>query len=134
MTTVNQLLKNERIRRKKKSKTPRLEKSPQKKGLCERVFLITPKKPNSALRKITRVILLSTKTKTHAYIPGIGHKLQRFSNVLIRGGRVKDVPGLRYQVIRGVLDSTPVYSRRRALSKYGCTNFFMVRKKKRWKK
>lgn len=131
---LNQILKNGRIDRLKKTKTPRLEKCPQKKGICDKVFTTTPKKPNSALRKVTRVWLPSTKMKTNAYIPGIGHNLQKFSTVLIRGGRVKDLPGMRYQVIRGKYDAKPVWARRRSCSKYGVRNFFMVKKKKKWTK
>jgi len=103
---------------KKKSKSPALQKNPQKRGVCTRVYTMTPKKPNSALRKIARVRLTNGQEVT-AYIPGIGHNLQEHSIVLVRGGRVKDLPGVRYHIIRGTLDTEGVQERKRARSKYG---------------
>jgi len=116
--TLNQLVKQGRKVIKKKSTAPALESAPQKRGVCTRVSTTTPKKPNSALRKITRVRLTNGMEVT-AYIPGIGHNLQEHSVVLVRGGRVKDLPGVRYHLIRGALDSSGVDSRRQGRSKYG---------------
>ena len=118
MPTLNQLVKQGRKVIKKKSTAPALESAPQKRGVCTRVSTTTPKKPNSALRKITRVRLTNGMEVT-AYIPGIGHNLQEHSVVLVRGGRVKDLPGVRYHLIRGALDSSGVDSRRQGRSKYG---------------
>lgn len=118
MPTLNQLVKQGRKVIKKKSTAPALEAAPQKRGVCTRVSTTTPKKPNSALRKITRVRLTNGMEVT-AYIPGIGHNLQEHSVVLVRGGRVKDLPGVRYHLIRGALDSSGVDSRRQGRSKYG---------------
>jgi len=118
MPTINQLIKNGRQRVKKKIKTPALRGCPQKRGVCIRVYTSTPKKPNSALRKVARV-RLTNQIEVTSYIPGIGHNLQEHSVVLIRGGRVKDLPGIRYHIIRGTLDSSGVEDRRRSRSKYG---------------
>ena len=118
MPTMNQLVRKGRRRVPKKSKSPVLENSPFKRGVCTQVKTMTPKKPNSALRKIARV-RLSNKKEITAYIPGEGHNLQEHSIVLVRGGRVKDLPGVRYHIVRGVLDSTGVEGRRRGRSKYG---------------
>jgi small subunit ribosomal protein S12 len=118
MPTINQLVRKERGMIKKKAATPALRGSPQKRGVCLRVYTTTPKKPNSALRKVTRVRLTNGMEVT-AYIPGEGHNLQEHSVVLIRGGRVKDLPGVRYHVIRGTLDSIVVQDRKRGRSKYG---------------
>ncbi len=118
MPTINQIVRKGRKQIKKKGKSPALGKSPQKRGVCTRVYTTTPKKPNSALRKVARVRLTNGFEVT-AYIPGEGHNLQEHSIVLIRGGRVKDLPGVRYHIIRGALDSTGVESRNQARSKYG---------------
>jgi small subunit ribosomal protein S12 len=118
MPTINQLIKKGRERVKKKIKTPALRGCPQKRGVCIRVYTSTPKKPNSALRKVARV-RLTNGIEVTSYIPGIGHNLQEHSVVLIRGGRVKDLPGIRYHIIRGTLDSSGVEDRRRSRSKYG---------------
>ncbi len=118
MPTINQLIKHGREKRRKKSKSPALEGNPQKRGVCVRVYTVTPKKPNSALRKVTRV-RLSNGIEVSAYIPGEGHNLQEHSIVLVRGGRVKDLPGVRYKVIRGTLDAAGVQGRRQSRSKYG---------------
>jgi len=118
MPTINQLVRKGRKRQVDKSKAPVLEKCPFKRGVCVQVKTMTPKKPNSALRKIARVRLSNGKEIT-AYIPGEGHNLQEHSIVLVRGGRVKDLPGVRYHIVRGVLDATGVDGRRRSRSKYG---------------
>ena len=118
MPTVNQLVRKGRKVVKAKTKTPHLEGSPQKRGVCTRVFTTTPKKPNSALRKIARVRLTNGMEVT-TYIPGEGHNLQEHSVVLIRGGRVKDLPGVRYKVVRGTLDAAGVSDRKQARSRYG---------------
>jgi small subunit ribosomal protein S12 len=118
MPTINQLIKKGRQSIKKKNKTPALKGCPQKRGVCIRVYTSTPKKPNSALRKVARV-RLTNGIEVTTYIPGIGHNLQEHSVVLIRGGRVKDLPGIRYHIIRGTLDSSGVENRRRSRSKYG---------------
>lgn len=118
MPTINQLVRKGREAIKRKSKSPALQGSPQKRGVCVRVYTTTPKKPNSALRKVARVRLTNGYEVT-AYIPGIGHNLQEHSVVLIRGGRVKDLPGVRYHIIRGTLDATGVANRKQGRSKYG---------------
>jgi small subunit ribosomal protein S12 len=116
--TIAQLVKNGREKVKSKTKSPALRRCPQKRGVCVRVYTTTPKKPNSALRKVARVRLMNAMEVT-AYIPGVGHNLQEHSIVMIRGGRVKDLPGVRYHIIRGTLDSIGVADRRRGRSKYG---------------
>ena len=118
MPTINQLIRFGRTSRRKKNNAPALKQCPQKRGVCVRVYTTTPKKPNSALRKVARVRLTNGMEVT-AYIPGEGHNLQEHSVVLIRGGRVKDLPGVRYHIIRGALDSVGVSDRRRGRSKYG---------------
>ncbi len=118
MPTINQLVRKKRKKVVSKSKSVALQKNPQKRGVCRRVWTITPKKPNSALRKVARVRLTNGYEVT-AYIPGVGHNLQEHSIVLIRGGRVKDLPGVRYHVVRGVLDTAGVENRRQSRSKYG---------------
>lgn len=118
MPTIEQLIRFQRRKNKKKTKSPALKLCPQKRAICTRVYTTTPKKPNSALRKVTRVRLASGFEVT-AYIPGIGHNLQEHSVVLIRGGRVKDLPGVRYHIIRGCLDSAGVKNRKQGRSKYG---------------
>src|SRR6059058_3691038 len=118
MPTVNQLVRKGRVAPKAKTKTPHLEGAPQKRGVCIRVYTHTPKKPNSALRKVARVRLTNGMEVT-SYIPGVGHNLQEHSIVLIRGGRVKDLPGVRYHIIRGTLDTAGVGNRRQGRSKYG---------------
>jgi len=118
MPTVNQLIRKGRKKITKKTSSPALKGSPQKRGVCTRVMTFTPKKPNSALRKVARV-RLTNGIEVTAYIPGIGHNLQEHSVVLIRGGRVKDLPGVRYHIIRGALDTLGVENRKKARSKYG---------------
>ncbi len=118
MPTISQLIRKGRKRIKEKSKSPALQNCPQRRGVCTRVYTTTPKKPNSALRKVARVRLTNGYEVT-AYIPGIGHNLQAHSIVLIRGGRVKDLPGVRYHIIRGALDTMGVADRKQARSKYG---------------
>lgn len=118
MPTINQLIRKGRQEQSKRSKTPALKGAPQKRGVCTRVYTTTPKKPNSALRKVARVRLVNGMEVT-AYIPGIGHNLQEHSVVLIRGGRVRDLPGVRYKIIRAALDSAGVADRKRGRSKYG---------------
>ncbi len=118
MPTMNQLVSRSRKRMRRKTKSPALKGSPQKRGVCIYVKTMTPKKPNSALRKIARVRLTNGHEVT-AYIPGVGHTLQEHSVVLIRGGRVKDLPGVRYHIIRGKLDTSGVQNRKQARSKYG---------------
>ncbi|MGA2588199.1 MAG: 30S ribosomal protein S12 [Candidatus Aminicenantales bacterium] len=118
MPTVNQLIRKGRISKRYKSKSPALDGCPQKRGVCTRVFTTTPKKPNSALRKVARV-RLTNNIEVTGYIPGVGHNLQEHSIVLVRGGRVKDLPGVRYHIIRGTLDSEGVVNRNRSRSKYG---------------
>ncbi len=118
MPTINQLVRKRRRRARKKSKAPVLEGCPQRRGVCLQVKTTTPKKPNSALRKVARVRLSHGKEVT-VYIPGEGHTLQEHSIVLVRGGRVRDLPGVRYHIVRGVLDSTGVEDRRQSRSKYG---------------
>jgi small subunit ribosomal protein S12 len=116
--TINQLIRKGREAQSKRTKTPALKGAPQKRGVCTRVYTTTPKKPNSALRKVARVRLVNGMEVT-AYIPGIGHNLQEHSVVLIRGGRVRDLPGVRYKIIRAALDSAGVADRKRGRSKYG---------------
>ena len=118
MPTINQLIKRERSVQKGKTKSPALASCPQRRGVCTRVYTTTPKKPNSALRKVAKV-RLSNGFEVISYIPGIGHNLQEHSVVLIRGGRVKDLPGVRYHIVRGVLDLQGVNGRLRSRSKYG---------------
>ena len=118
MATINQLVRKPRSRKAEKSKVPALEGCPQKRGVCTRVFTTTPKKPNSALRKVARVRLVNGIEVT-AYIPGEGHNLQEHSIVLIRGGRVRDLPGVRYKIIRGAYDCAAVQNRKKARSRYG---------------
>lgn len=118
MPTINQLVRKGRQKIKKKKKTPALQSNPLRRGVCVRVYTTTPKKPNSALRKVARVRLTSGVEVT-AYIPGIGHNLQEHSIVLVRGGRVKDLPGVRYKVVRGSLDTAGVEGRKSARSRYG---------------
>jgi len=116
--TINQLIRKGRQEQSKRTKTPALRGAPQKRGVCTRVYTTTPKKPNSALRKVARVRLVNGMEVT-AYIPGIGHNLQEHSVVLIRGGRVKDLPGVRYKIIRAALDAAGVANRKQSRSKYG---------------
>ncbi len=118
MPTINQLIRKGRKKIVKKTNTPALKGSPQKRGVCVRVYTTTPKKPNSALRKVARV-RLTNGIEVTSYIPGIGHNLQEHSVVMIRGGRVKDLPGVRYHIIRGTLDTLGVSDRRQGRSKYG---------------
>lgn len=118
MPTIQQLTRQKREKIRKKSKSPALKSSPQRRGICTRVYIITPKKPNSAMRKVARV-RLTTGIEVTAYIPGIGHSLQEHAVILIRGGRVKDLPGVRYKVIRGTLDANGVKDRLQSRSKYG---------------
>jgi small subunit ribosomal protein S12 len=118
MPTINQLVRSARQRARRKIKTPALIGCPQKRGVCVRVYTTTPKKPNSALRKVARV-RLTNGIEVTSYIPGVGHNLQEHSVVLIRGGRVKDLPGVRYHIIRGTMDTAGVEDRRRGRSKYG---------------
>jgi small subunit ribosomal protein S12 len=118
MPTINQLIRKGRKKIKKKTNTPALRGAPQKRGVCTRVYTSTPKKPNSALRKVARV-RLTTGMEVTAYIPGIGHNLQEHSVVLVRGGRVKDLPGVRYHIVRGTLDTLGVEDRKQGRSKYG---------------
>ena len=118
MPTASQLVRKGRVTKKARTKTPALRGAPQKRGVCTRVYTTTPKKPNSALRKVARV-RLTNSVEVGAYIPGEGHNLQEHSVVLVRGGRVRDLPGFRYKVIRGGLDSAGVTERRQARSKYG---------------
>jgi small subunit ribosomal protein S12 len=118
MPTINQLIRKGREPQKDKSKVPALQENPQKRGVCTRVYTTTPKKPNSALRKVAKV-RLTNQREVISYIPGEGHNLQEHSVVLIRGGRVRDLPGVRYHVLRGVLDTQGVKDRRQSRSKYG---------------
>jgi small subunit ribosomal protein S12 len=118
MPTIQQLVWNGRKRPKEKTKAPALKGSPQRRGTCTRVYTTTPKKPNSALRKVARV-RLSSGVEVTAYIPGVGHNLQEHSIVLVRAGRVRDLPGVRYKIIRGTLDTAGVKDRRQARSRYG---------------
>jgi small subunit ribosomal protein S12 len=118
MPTIQQLVRKGRETPKVKTKSPALKGSPQRRGVCTRVYTATPKKPNSALRKVARV-RLSSGVEVTAYIPGVGHNLQEHSIVLVRGGRVKDMPGVRYKIVRGTLDTAGVRDRRQARSRYG---------------
>ena len=118
MPTIQQLVRKGRTPKVTKTKAPALKANPQQRGVCTRVYTTTPKKPNSAMRKVARVKLLNG-TEVTAYIPGEGHNLQEHSMVLVRGGRVKDLPGVRYHIVRGTLDATGVEKRRRSRSKYG---------------
>ncbi len=118
MPTINQLIRNPRVKQVKKSKVPAMRSCPQKRGVCTRVYTTTPKKPNSALRKVARV-KLTNGFEVIAYIPGEGHNLQEHSVVTIRGGRVKDLPGVRYHIVRGSLDTQGVKDRKQRRSKYG---------------
>jgi small subunit ribosomal protein S12 len=118
MPTIHQLVRHGRKRVKKKTASPALRRNPQKRGVCTRVYTSTPKKPNSALRKVARV-RLTNGIEVTAYIPGVGHNLQEHAIVLIRGGRVKDLPGVRYHIIRGTLDTMGVQNRKQSRSKYG---------------
>ena len=118
MPTINQLVRKGRSKPTKKTKSPALQSCPQRRGVCVRVTTFTPKKPNSAMRKVARVRLTNSIEVT-TYIPGVGHNLQEHSVVLIRGGRVKDLPGVRYHVVRGTLDAQGVQNRKQARSKYG---------------
>lgn len=118
MTRINQLVNKKRAKVKYKKKTPALLSNPQKRGVCLRVYTVKPKKPNSALRKVCRV-KLTTGYEITAYIQGVGHSLQEHSVVLVRGGRVKDLPGVRYKVVRGALDASGVEGRKKSRSKYG---------------
>ncbi len=118
MPTISQLVRKGREKLKYKGKSPALKESPQKRGVCTRVYTMTPKKPNSALRKCARV-RLTNGIEVTSYIPGVGHNLQEHSVVMIRGGRVKDLPGVRYHIIRGTLDSVGVQGRKQSRSKYG---------------
>jgi len=118
LPTINQLIKKGRKIQRKKTSAPALKGCPQKRGVCTRVYIVTPKKPNSALRKVARV-RLTNKMEVISYIPGVGHNLQEHSIVLIRGGRVKDLPGVRYHTIRGTLDTLGVADRKQGRSKYG---------------
>lgn len=118
MPTINQLVRKPRRSRRSKSRTPDLEACPFKRGVCTRVYTMTPRKPNSALRKVARV-RLTTGTEITSYIPGVGHNLQEHSVVLVRGGRVKDLPGVRYHIVRGKLEAHGVADRKQSRSKYG---------------
>jgi small subunit ribosomal protein S12 len=117
--TINQLVRKGRVKMKARTKSPALNACPQRRGVCVRVYTSTPKKPNSALRKVARV-RLTNGIEVTTYIPGVGHNLQEHSIVMIRGGRVKDLPGVRYHVVRGTLDAVGVEGRRQSRSKYGC--------------
>lgn len=121
MPTYNQLFKKKRENKKKINRTPALQGCPQKKGLCLKLVIKTPKKPNSALRKLVKIRLSNTK-RVYAYIPGEGHNLKEYSNVLMRGGRVKDLPGVKYHLIRGKLDFSGLKDRKTSRSKYGTKN------------
>jgi len=118
MPTISQLVRQSREKQRRKNTAPALQNCPQKRGVCTRVYTSTPKKPNSALRKVARV-RLTNGIEVTSYIPGVGHNLQEHSVVLIRGGRVKDLPGVRYHIVRGTLDSIGVQDRRQSRSKYG---------------
>ncbi len=118
MPTISQLVRESREKQRRKNTAPALQSCPQKRGVCTRVYTSTPKKPNSALRKVARV-RLTNGIEVTSYIPGVGHNLQEHSVVLIRGGRVKDLPGVRYHIVRGTLDSIGVQDRRQSRSKYG---------------
>lgn len=125
MPTINQLCyKKSRKKKQFKCKTPALKKNPQKRGVCIKVFTRTPKKPNSALRKVAKIKLSTTGTKVEAYIPGIGHPLRSYSIVLMRGGRVKDLPGVKYHLIRGILDFPGIKDRKTSRSRYGTKRIY----------
>lgn len=128
MPTINQLCKNKRLKKKKRIKTPALERCPQKKGICLKLVIRTPKKPNSALRKLAKLKLTNNKV-IMAYIPGEGHNIQSYSTVLIRGGRVKDLPGIKYRMIRGKLDLAGLKNRKTSRSKYGTKNLKRILEK-----
>src|ERR671924_513715 len=130
MPTVNQLVRKGRVAPKSKTKTPALRGAPQKRGVCTRVYTVTPKKPNSALRKAARV-RLTNGIEVTSYIPGEGHNLQEHSVVLVRGGRVKDLPGIRYHIVRGTLDAQGVANRKQGRSKYGTKKASATPAKKR---
>jgi len=130
MPTIQQLVRNNRVKNRKKAKTPALTNCPQKKGIVTRVYVTAPKKPNSALRKVVR-IRLTNRFEVTASIPGESHNLQQHSMVLIRGGRVKDLPGVRYRVIRGTLDCAGVKNRKQGRSKYGAVRIVIKRKIKK---
>ena len=117
--TIRQLIKKPRILRRYKDKRPALQGCPQKKARCLRIFIMTPRKPNSAKRKVARIVVYSLNRRAFAFIPGIGHNLQKHSKVLIRGGRVRDLPGMKYRLIRGVEDLAGLKNRRQRRSKYG---------------
>lgn len=118
MPTINQLIRKGRFERKERSSAPALQRNPMRRGVCTRVYTVTPKKPNSALRKVARV-RLTNGIEVTSYIPGVGHNLQEHSVVLVRGGRVNDLPGVRYHIVRGTLDCGGVEGRRQSRSKYG---------------
>ncbi|MFP4482640.1 MAG: 30S ribosomal protein S12 [Thermovirgaceae bacterium] len=118
MPTINQLIRKGRFEKKERSSAPALQRNPMRRGVCTRVYTVTPKKPNSALRKVARV-RLTNGIEVTSYIPGVGHNLQEHSVVLVRGGRVKDLPGVRYHIVRGTLDCGGVEGRRQSRSKYG---------------
>ena len=118
-TKIQLLIKKIKNKKNKKNKKLVLDKCPQKKAVCLKIFIASPKKPNSANRKVTKVVLTSNKKKTICHIPGIKHNLQRYSTVLVRGGRVRDLPGIKYRIIRGKLDLKKVYDRSKSRSKYG---------------
>ena len=118
MPTISQMIRHGREEKRRRSSAPALQENPQRRGVCTRVYTVTPKKPNSALRKVARVRLTNSIEVT-AYIPGIGHNLQEHSVVLVRGGRIKDLPGVRYHIVRGTLDSSGVQDRGQGRSKYG---------------
>jgi|TARA_B110000967_G_C18877961_1_gene559477 small subunit ribosomal protein S12 len=122
MATINQLVKKKRKIKLRNSKSPSLGSSPQKKGVCQKVYTVTPRKPNSALRKVAKV-WLQNKKRVIAYIPGENHNLQEYSSVLVRGGNVKDLPGVKYKIIRGKFDSLGVKDRKNGRSKYGTKKF-----------
>jgi small subunit ribosomal protein S12 len=130
MPTINQLIRKPRVTQHAKKKVPALQQSPQKRGVCTRVYTTTPKKPNSALRKVAKV-RLTNGFEVIGYIPGEGHNLQEHSVVMIRGGRVKDLPGVRYHILRGVLDTQGVKNRKQRRSKYGAKGRFALRRQ-RW--
>lgn len=127
MVTYNQLLKNKKVKRIKNNNTPALNKCPQKKGICLKLIVRAPKKPNSALRKLVKLKLTNNK-KIYAYIPGCGHNLQEYSTVLMRGGRVKDLPGVKYHLIRNKFDLNGVLERKKSRSKYGTKNTNKLKK------
>lgn len=118
MPTINQLIRKGRFEKQERSSAPALQRNPMRRGVCTRVYTVTPKKPNSALRKVARV-RLTNGIEVTSYIPGVGHNLQEHSVVLVRGGRVKDLPGVRYHIVRGTLDCGGVEGRRKSRSKYG---------------